>query len=218
MGLKLYNLLSDLNLFQLIDEPTRYTENSAYLLDLIITDSPGFMDNINTMSPIGDLDHDIVYGHLQIRVARPNSVRRTVWHFSRADFGELNQEFINAPWNAGLMIYDNINDLLSYYYGLIKVGMEAHIPKRTINKRKKDKPWMTGYIRYLLMLRNKMNGVFGKTGRLEDRTERNRLRSLSKKEIRIAKAKYRANQTAQLADPDIGVKRYWSIMKEIFAF
>ena len=33
-------------------------------------------------------------------------------------------------------------------YGLIKMGMEAHIPKRTINKRKKDKPWMTGYIRY----------------------------------------------------------------------
>ncbi len=75
---------------------------------------------------------------------------------------------------------------------------------------------MTGYIRYLLMLRNKMNGVFGRSGRLEDRTERNRLRALSKKEIRIAKAKYRANQTAQLADPNIGVKRYWSIMKEIY--
>ena len=114
------------------------------------------------------------------------------------------------------MIYDNINDLLGYYYGLIKVGMDAHIPKRTINKRKKDKPWMTGYIRYLLMLRNKMNGVFGRSGRLEDRTERNRLRALSKKEIRIAKAKYRANQTALLADPNIGVKRYWSIMKEIY--
>ena len=32
----------------------------------------------------------------------------------------------------GLMIYDNINDLLGYYYGLIKLGMDAHIPKRTI--------------------------------------------------------------------------------------
>ncbi len=29
------------------------------------------MDNIDTMPPIGDLDHNIVYGHLQIRVARP---------------------------------------------------------------------------------------------------------------------------------------------------
>ncbi len=61
MGLKLYNLLSDLNLFQLVDEPTRYTENSAHLLDLIITDSPGFMDNVSTMPPIGDLDHEITH-------------------------------------------------------------------------------------------------------------------------------------------------------------
>ncbi len=116
MGLKFYNLLNDLNLFQLIDEPTRYTDTGASLLDLIITDSPGFMDNIGTMPPIGDLDHEIVYGYLQIKVTRPASVRRTVWHFNRADFGELNQEFLNAPWNAGLMIYDNINDLLGYYY------------------------------------------------------------------------------------------------------
>ncbi len=216
MGLKFYNLLNDLNLFQLVDEPTRYTETGASLLDLIITDSPGFMDNIDTMPPIGDLDHNIVYGHLQIRVARPASIRRTVWHFNRADFGELNQEFLNAPWNAGLMIYDNINDLLGYYYGLIKLGMDTHIPKRTINKRKKDKPWMTGFIRHLLMLRNKFNGIFGKSKRLEDKVERNRLRSLCKKEIRIAKAKYRANQTAQLSDPNIGIKKYWSVMKEIF--
>ncbi len=211
-----YKGLNDLNLFQLVDEPTRYTENSAHFLDLIITDSPGFMDNVSTMPPIGDLDHDIVYGYLNIRVTRPASVRRTVWHFNRANFGDLNQEFLNAPWNAGLMIYDNINDLLGYYYGLIKLGMEAHIPKRTINKRKKDKPWMTGYIRHLLSQRNKWNGIFGRSGRLEDRTERNRLRSLCKKEIRIAKAKYRINQTSQLADPNIGVKRYWSIMKEIY--
>ncbi len=216
MGLKLYNLLNDLNLFQLIDEPTRYTENSAHLLDLIITDLPGFMDNVSTMPPIGDLDHEIIFGHLNIRVTRPASVRRTVWHFNRANFGDLNQEFLNAPWNAGLMIYDNINDLLGYYYGLIKLGMETHIPKRTINKRKKDKPWMTGYIRHLLSQRNKWNGIFGKSGKLEDRTERNRLRSLCKKEIRIAKAKYRINQTAQLSDPNIGVKKYWSIMKEIY--
>ncbi len=216
MGLKFYNYLNDMNLFQMINEPTRITEQSASLLDLIITDSPGFMDNIDTMPPIGDLDHDIIYGYLQIRVKRPNSVRRTVWHFSRADFGSLNQEFLNAPWNTGLMLYDDIDDLISYYYGLIKVGMEAHIPKRQINKRKKDKPWMTGFIRHLLMLRNKLNGKFSQTLKLEDKMERNRMRALCKKEIRYAKARYRASQTSQLADPNIGVKKYWSIMKDIY--
>ena len=44
MGLKFYDYLNDLNLFQLVDEPTRITEDSASLLDLIITDSPGYID------------------------------------------------------------------------------------------------------------------------------------------------------------------------------
>ena len=136
------------------------------------------MDNIDTMPPIGDLDHDIIYGYLQIRVKMPNSVRRSVFHFSRADFGSLNQEFLNVPWNTGLMLYDDIDDLISYYYGLIKVGMEAHIPKRQINKRKKDKPWIAGFIRHLLMFRNKLNGKFSKTLKLEDKVERNRMRAL----------------------------------------
>ncbi len=114
------------------------------------------------------------------------------------------------------MLYDDINDLLNYFYGLVKMGMEAHIPKRDINKRKKDKPWMNGFIRHLLMLRNKYNGIFGKSKRLEDKIERNRLRALCKKEIRAAKARYRTNQTAKLADPNIGVKKYWSVMKEIY--
>ena len=36
MGLKLYNLVNDRNLFQLVDEPTRITDTTDSLLDLII--------------------------------------------------------------------------------------------------------------------------------------------------------------------------------------
>ncbi len=81
----------------------------------------------------------------------------------------LNNEFLAAPWNTAFMLYDNIDDVLEFYYELLKIGMETHIPKRTINKRKKDKPWMTGYIicRHLLLLRNRLNGAFNKCLRLE---------------------------------------------------
>ncbi len=53
LGLKLYNYVNDNNLFQVIDEPTRYTDNCASLLDLILTDSPGYLDDIGTLPPIG---------------------------------------------------------------------------------------------------------------------------------------------------------------------
>ncbi len=52
MGLKFYNFVKDRNLFQLVDEPTRITDTTDSLLDLIITDSPGFIDNVNTLPPL----------------------------------------------------------------------------------------------------------------------------------------------------------------------
>ena len=146
-------------------------------------------------------------------VDRPGNVTRSVWHYNRADFDALNLEFLNAPWATGLIMYDDINDLLGYYYQLINLGMETHIPKRKVNRRKKDKPWMTGYIRHLLLQRNKLNGEFTRDKKLETKIERNRMRALCKKEIRIAKAIYRARQTSQLADPNISVKKYWTAIE-----
>ncbi len=216
MGLKFYNYLNDVNLFQLVNEPTRITEDSASLLDLIVTDSPGYIDNINVLPPIGDLDHNIVCGHLQFVTDKPASIRRTVWHYDRANFDDLNTEFLNAPWNTAFMLYNNVNEILEFYYELLKIGMEAHIPKRHINKRKKDKPWMTGYIRHLLLLRNRLNGEYNKCLRLEVKAERNRMRNLCKREIKAAKARYRAGQTSKLADPNIGPKKFWGIMKELY--
>ncbi len=114
MGLKFYNYLNDVNLFQLVDEPTRITENSASLLDLIITDSPGYIDNLNVLPPIGDLDHNIVYGYLTFVTDRPESIKRTVWHYDRANFMDLNIEFANAPWNTAFMLFDDPNEILEY--------------------------------------------------------------------------------------------------------
>ena len=75
---------------------------------------------------------------------------------------------------------------------------------------------MTGYIRHLLLFRNKLNGAYNRSLRLEVKEERNRVRNLCKKEIKAAKARYRSGQTAKLADPTIGPKKFWSIMKELY--
>ncbi len=40
-----------------------------------------------------------------------------------------------------------------------------------------------------MMIRNRLNGVYNRTKRLEHKTERNRMRALVRKEIKIAKKK-----------------------------
>ncbi len=216
MGLKFYNFIHDRNLFQLVDEPTRITDTSDSLLDLIITDSPGFIDNVNTLPPLSDLDHNIIYGQLTFSSDRPINIRRLVWNYNRADFQNLNNEFAAADWDMAFTLYEDVNDILDFYYDIIAQGMNNHIPKKFLSKRKKDKPWMTGHIRHLILLRNRLNGVYQRTKRLEHKIERNRMRALVKKEIKIAKRKYDAGLKYTLEDKNLDVKRFWSIMKQLF--
>lgn len=60
LGLKLVNLVNSLNMFQLIQSPTR----NNHLLDLLITDSPGYFTTVDILNPIDGLDHCIIYGTL----------------------------------------------------------------------------------------------------------------------------------------------------------
>ena len=216
MGLKFYNFIKDRNLFQLVDEPTRITDTSDSLLDLIITDSPGFIENVNTLPPLSDLDHNIIYGQLTFSNNRPTHTKRLVWNYNRADFQALNNEFSVADWDVAFTLYQDINDILDFYYNVIKQGMENHIPKKLLTKREKDKPWMTGHIRHLILLRNRLNGTYQRTKRLEHKVERNRMRALVKKEIKIAKRRYDAGLKYTLEDRNLDVKRFWSIMKQLF--
>ena len=131
-----------MNLFQLINEPTRLNS----LLDLIITDSPGYVDNYGTLPPISNIDHRIIFGSLTIKNLLPPKIHRSVWHYNNADFQLINQELTEAPWDTAYALYDNIDDILDFYYSLIDSIMEEHIPKRNITKNKHDKPWMNGFL------------------------------------------------------------------------
>jgi hypothetical protein len=57
----LYDMINSIDLFQLIDEPTYFTAHSASLLDLIITDSPGYITTSGTLPPVGLSHHSVTY-------------------------------------------------------------------------------------------------------------------------------------------------------------
>ena len=64
VGITLYNFLERNKLFQLIEEPTRISLHGETILDLIVTDSPGFYISSGTLSPPANCDHNIVFANL----------------------------------------------------------------------------------------------------------------------------------------------------------
>ena len=184
MGLKFCNLLRDYNIFQLVNEPTRLNN----LLDLVITDSPGFIMHCSTLPPIANIDHRIIYGYLSIHNSLPSKIHRTVWHYENANFEQIDRDLEAAPWDTAFQTFgDDIDEILGFYYNIILSVMEEHIPKREIIIRKHDKPWITPHIKWLIRLRNRWNGTYDRTQLPEHKVVRNLIRRRCKKAIVHAK-------------------------------
>ncbi len=104
----------------MIEEPTRYSDNSASLLDLIITESPGYLDDIGVLPPIGDLDHYIIHATINFVDYRPPSVQREVLLYNQADFDAINLHLFSAPWFWGFNNPNNsIDDIVHHYYTIL---------------------------------------------------------------------------------------------------
>ena len=72
------------NLYQIINEPTRYFSNQPTILDLIITDSLHLLLGSGVTPPppphsIAKIDHCTVYCKLNVQTYLAKSYKRTVW-------------------------------------------------------------------------------------------------------------------------------------------
>ena len=66
LGNRLRDLIIANNLYQLIDKPTHFTHHSAYILDLIIVDCPGYVTEYGLLDQMCNLHHLPVYSKLSI--------------------------------------------------------------------------------------------------------------------------------------------------------
>ena len=104
LGLKLYDLINTLDLHQLISEPTHYGDTSANILDLIITDSPGYVTNLhqNTLPPIGS-KHLVVFVESKIQYKRDKVYSREIWNYAKGDYVSLLADLESVSWGTGLI-------------------------------------------------------------------------------------------------------------------
>ena len=64
IGIRVFNFLENNNLYQLVDNPTQIIQTGESILDLIISDSPGFFVSSGTLSPPANCDYCIIYANL----------------------------------------------------------------------------------------------------------------------------------------------------------
>ena len=198
-GCSLYSWMECNNLFQVISELTRITLTGATLLDLVITNCPGFFVNSGTLSPPSNCDHSIVFTNLSISILKHKCYTCTVWDYQNVNTDSLNAALSNYDW-------------FSSFLRIVK----EHIPCKTVVIRPKDKPWMNSGVRKAIRKRNRLLKVHTKRNSLSSWEKYWSQRNFTTALVRSSKSQYYANFNNKLQDPDTSSKEWWGIVKSLY--
>jgi hypothetical protein len=165
---KFFDLIEGNNLHQMINEPTHIKDTSTSLLDLIITDSPAYMLNTGTWTPIGDPYHSTIFCRFQFLIKRNPKYKREIWKYDQCDFVALNEELSNAPWNV-LDTFDDVNDAVDYFMTLFLNICRKHITIKTVTVNPKDKPWFNDHVKEGFKIRDKAHKKLKRNNSPENR-------------------------------------------------
>ena len=169
---KLLSVVSSFNLTQIVSEPTRVTESSSTLIDLIFVIPTVIVKYCSTLPPLANADH---YGLQLIMttkspVKRSKPVSRRIWRYTLADFNRAAELLDTIEWTN--LLPDNVDDFWSAWKTYFLQIMEICIPNANV-KVKKNIPWMNKGISVAIKQRNKLFQVAKRTGKSSDRIKYN---------------------------------------------
>ena len=110
-GKKIEELLSELNLSQVISEPTNFTPGkNPSCIDLLITDQPNIILNSGTRSSLDPkCHHQIIHGKINFKIPPPPPMERKMWHYNKANTDAIKKSMSCFPWAKHLSINTDIN-------------------------------------------------------------------------------------------------------------
>lgn len=150
------NILQIFDLNQLITEPTRISDNTETLIDLVITDMNESVMESGTVD-MSDLecDHELTYCVMNLKKEPIDPVTKTYRDFKNMDIEKLYLDADRINWNDIYMTQD-INDKLKLFNEKILQIYDVNAPLKTTKIRsRKWVPWITYNIKCLIKERSK---------------------------------------------------------------
>jgi hypothetical protein len=196
---------------QLTDEPTYITTVSANLLDIIITDSPGYVKSVNLHPPLGS-KHSTLYLEFQITYPRDKPYNRQIWDYDKGNYNLLNSSISRFPWNDIILSDKSIDEKAIEVTDSFLNLCKDSIPNRVIKVKPRDLPWITQECKTLIKLRDRRYRKFRRTRAVEDEfIWKSKAREV-RLAINLARLNYRQKIKDTLSNPDLAPKHYWSLV------
>ena len=140
--------MESFGLKQIIESPTRVTDNSRTLIDHIYCNTPNNIISVDVPT-LGISDHFPILAARKINSL--SAVKKSLFTISYTSFKNFNeQEFCNdvksIPWDI-IKMFDDTNDVVETWSSLFLDIADKHLPlKQHRVKRRQQPKWLTGEI------------------------------------------------------------------------
>ena len=207
LGRKLLNVLNNYNLKNVIKKPTRITEKTSTIIDLIITSDTSKIITSGCYDT-GISDHNIVYSVINLKRKKSKPVIKEVCNYKKIDFDALRTDFEQASWYI-CSLFEDIDDITWTWETLYKEIMKDHAPKRKAKIRTDSLPWMNASVRKTMNKRYKQLLKAKQTKDPEDWKQYKKIRNYTTKLCRITESNYWKTKLENAKT----TKEFWAVVK-----
>ena len=146
------DLFASFGFHQLIDIPTRTTETTMSLIDLIYINNPENVICHGTLPRIADHDGTLVSFNLKCK-KQPQKTK-TIYDYKNADIEGLTKYIKELDFQNSVFNQPTINQA-DIYTNILKQAFAKFVPCKTVVIRPQDMPWCNTYTRLLLRKKNR---------------------------------------------------------------
>ena len=154
------------NLSQLITSPTRVTDSSSSIIDVIFTSKAKQVIKAGLID-CSISDHDIIFADLRLKASRPKVTYVKTRSFKNYNPDAFQYDMSFAPWSV-LEIFDDVDDKLHAFDLPFNEILDHHAPIRSIKVRGKPNPCITEEKRELMKSRNYWRKIARRTNNPAD--------------------------------------------------
>ena len=140
---KLLSVVSSFNLSQVVTEPTRVSNFSSTLIDLIFVSSINYVQSCTTIPALANADHfglRLIFSTI-VHKTSPSSISRKVWRYSLADWNRAAEILDSIDWDSLLPSGTDVDAYWSAWKNYFVQAIELCIP-HAVAKVKKNPPWI----------------------------------------------------------------------------
>ena len=129
-GRALFDFCSTLNLTQLVKEPTRVTERSQTLIDIVLTTNENIVSSCEVKSSTIS-DHSLVCVTLKFKTAKPRCSYITARSYKNYTQTKFIDDLASAPFHIA-NIFDDLDDQVHVFNSLFLDVLNDHAPIKRV--------------------------------------------------------------------------------------